>query len=91
MVLDPLGSDRYTITLPALAKRWGRSSESLRRRFHDGHLKGFQEGRSIRIFMSEVIRIECQRLTESKNIEESMPSFTDDHAFEGRLARLIGA
>lgn len=79
----------YTISLPNLARRWNRSSESLRRRFHDGHLKGFQEGRSIRIFMSEVLRIECQQSTASKSTEENTPSFMDDHAFENRLARLI--
>ena len=78
----------YTITLRALADRWSMSREGLRKRFQSGQLKGFQEGRTIRIFMSEVQRIECQRPIGLSNIETPLPSPSENLLFEGRLVRL---
>lgn len=78
----------HTVTLRALASRWSMSREGLRKRFQSGLLDGFQEGRTIRIFMSEVQRIECQRPTGLSPTETPSPSPTGDLAFESRLVRM---
>jgi hypothetical protein len=84
-----VGSDQPALSLSTLARRWSVSAEKLRRDFHAGKLKGFQVGGSIRIFASEVERIECP--TELVAIEGSLCSSTDSPAFASRLARMTVA
>lgn len=81
----------YTMTLQALAQRWSLSVEGLRKRFHAGHLDGFQEGRSIRIFMSEVRRVECLKNTKSCSTEGPTPSLSENLGFELRLGQMTSA
>ena len=88
MASDQLASNPYTLTLRALAERWSMSREGLRRRFQSGQLAGFQEGRTIRIFMSEVQRIECQRPIGLSNTEEPSASHMENQLFEDRLVRM---
>lgn len=88
MVSVPQASEPYALSLRALADRWCTSTETLRRRFQAGQLDGFQEGRVIRIFMSEVKRIECQRPIGLLPIEENIVSLTANHAFDDRLERM---
>lgn len=81
-------SEPYALSLRALANRWSTSTETLRRRFQAGQLNGFQEGRVIRIFMSEVKRIECQRPIGLLPTVENIVLPTASHVFDDRLERL---
>lgn len=84
-------AEPYTITLQALGQRWSLSVEGLRKRFHDGLLDGFQQGRSIRIFMREVQRIECQRPIGLSPTGSHSPSLTETLGFESRLEQMTSA